>query len=303
MSYKPNARVVSFSFSTRSADEILPLVEREAASNPDIIVLPETWQGDTLDTLDGGTCAKIREIAKQYRTYIIHSTFRLGANGERLNSAILIGRDGAIVGIYDKLYPYWAEFDLTQPSTPGKTAPVFDTDFGKVGIAICFDANFPRLWETLAEGGAEIVFWPSAYSAGSQLQAHALNHHYTIVTSTLHGDCAVVDITGKETFYNYSGGALQISRVDVNMNRIICHENYNDDKIRRLIAEHPGEAEQESHSYREQWYVLRGRTDAPIRELAASYGIEELRAYKKRSHDAIDAMRGEPFTHKGANNA
>ena len=73
---------------------------------------------------------------------------------------------------------------------------VYDADFGKIGFAICYDVNFPEVWEMLAAGGAELVVWPSAYSGGRSLMAHAINHHY-IVTSTLEGT-AVFDIIGEE---------------------------------------------------------------------------------------------------------
>ena len=55
-----------------------------------------------------------------------------------------------------------------------------DCDFGKLAILICFDANFPSVWDEAARQGAELVIWPSAYGAGTQLAAHALNHHCPI---------------------------------------------------------------------------------------------------------------------------
>jgi hypothetical protein len=63
--------------------------------------------------------------------------------------------------------------------------------------SICFDVNFPEVWKSLADRGAELVVWPSAYSAGTSLQAHALNNHYYIVTATADRDCQVYDITGE----------------------------------------------------------------------------------------------------------
>jgi len=165
--------------------EILKTVDREGAKGTDIIVLPETWRGDQLvETLQGESITELSRLAKKHKTYII-SPIELKEGKYRFNTAVLIDREGKVVGRYDKVYPYWSEFDLKPPVDPGiGGAPVFETDFGEIGIAICFDANFPEVWQALKDNGAEVVFWPSAYSAGSQLQAYALLHHYYIDSST-----------------------------------------------------------------------------------------------------------------------
>ena len=62
---------------------------------------------------------------------------------------------------------------LTPPVQVGREVPVYQADFGRVGMAICFDVNFPAVWQRLADAGAELVLWPSAYSAGSSLQEEA----------------------------------------------------------------------------------------------------------------------------------
>ena len=72
----------------------------------------------------------------------------------RLNSSVLIDRTGTVVGVYDKVNPYWTEFDLKPPALPGQhDVPVYETDFGKVGFAICYDAKFPEVFERLRGQG------------------------------------------------------------------------------------------------------------------------------------------------------
>ena len=57
---------------------------------------------------------------------------------------------------------------------PGtECATVVETDFGRMGLAICYDIGWPDLWAQLAEQGAELVVWPSAYGGGLPLQAYA----------------------------------------------------------------------------------------------------------------------------------
>jgi predicted amidohydrolase len=289
-------RVVSISFQGNDFSEILKIVDQEGAKGTDLIVLPETWRGDKLiETLNGETITELSILAKKHSTYIISPIER--KEGEsRFNTAVLIGRDGTIVGSYDKAYPYWSEFDLNPPVQPGKKGvPVFETDFGKIGIAICFDANFPEVWQALRDKGAEVVFWSSAYSAGSQLQAYALLHHYYIVTSTYTKDCQVYDITGNRILDEKSDN-ITIARITLDLDRGIYHENFNMEKLDNLLKIHGEEVEKELSLPREQWFVLRAKKPGiSARLLAKKFGMEELTVYQDRSRNEIDKKRGFSF--------
>lgn len=288
-------RVTSISFGVRPLEAIVDIVEAEAARGADLIALPETWAGQLQnrpETLDGPIITAISEIARRHNTWIVCPIDRLDGN-RRVNSAVLIGRDGKVAGTYDKVYPYWSEFDLAQIVEVGSATPVFDTDFGKLGMAICFDANFPEVWKGLADNGAELVVWPSAYSAATTLQAHALVNHFAIITSTHTTDCIVYDIDGSEMLYEKSDD-VNISRFTLDLDRGIYHENFNLDRLAKLLAEHPDDVEVEKHHLREQWIILRSRRPGvSARALAREYGLEELRDYINRSRRDIDRMRAE----------
>lgn len=290
-------RISSISFSNRRLEEISAVVDREGERGTDLIALPETWRGPDSDPegLDGITVSAMAAIAKKHHTYIVCPIYRKDGSRGRVNSSVLIDRRGGIACVYDKVFPYWAEFELTPPCSVGTDVPVYEADFGRVGMAICFDANFPEVWKRLADRGAELVIWSSAYSAGTSLQAHALNHHFYIVSSTLEGDCIVYDITGKEQLYEKSQG-ISVSRITLDLDRGIYHENFNLDKRDRMLRDCEGSLEQELHMEREQWLVIRAlRPGISARETAREYGMEELRDYKNRSRREIDSMRGRPF--------
>jgi predicted amidohydrolase len=287
-------RVVSLSFRDRPLDEVLSTVDREGARGADVIALPETWRGQndqTPEALDGPTIAAMSGLARKHATYVVCPIDRKDGR-RRWNSAVLLDRRGEVACVYDKIYPYWAEFDQRPPVEAGRDAPVHQADFGRVGLAICFDVNFPEVWQRLADRGAELVVWPSAYSAGSSLMAHAINHHFYIVTSTLLGDCLVFDITGKVIHDQQSRG-INVSRVTLDLDRGIYHQNFNIEKRDRLLREHGDDVEQEQWLDREQWFVLRAkRPGVSARGLARQYGLEELHDYIGRSRRAIDRRRG-----------
>jgi predicted amidohydrolase len=287
-------RVVSLSFNHKSLEEISRVVDREGARGADLIILPETWRGQTdkPETLEGPIVTAVAALAKKHNTWVVCPIDRKDGK-RRLNSAVLIDRAGQVASVYDKVYPYWSEFDLKPPVEPGKEARAFETDFGKVGFAICFDVNFPEVWQQLADQGAELVVWPSAYSAGTSLQAHALNHHFYIVASTLTGDCIVYDITGEEILYEKSND-LNVSRITLDLDRGIYHENFNIAKRDKLLKEHTEAVKQTKWMDREQWFVLQASTPGvSARALAKQYGLEELRDYVSRSWREIDQKRGQ----------
>jgi predicted amidohydrolase len=286
-------RITSISFSCRPLAAIVDVVAQEAARGVDLIALPETWNDQRLNApepLEGEIITAMSALAREHHTYIVCPLDRQDGD-HRVNSAVLIDRAGTVAGVYDKVYPYWSEFDLFPRVEIGHEAPVFATDFGRVGLSICFDVNFPEVWQALANNGAELVIWPSAYSAGTTLQAHALMNHFAIVTSTQTGDCLVYDIDGRELLDDKSDD-ITISRITLDLDRGIYHENFNLDKRDRLLAEHGDDVEVELHHLREQWFILRAkRPGVSARGLAREFGLEELRDYVNRSRRQIDEMR------------
>lgn len=287
-------KITSISFNNKGLGEISKIVDSEGAMGTDIIVLPETWRGIQLETIHGETIRTMSNLAKRHNTYIVCPIFR-EADNKRYNSAILLDRNGKVVYIYDKVYPYHEEFNIDPPVEVGTEVPVVDTDFGRIGMAICFDANFPEVWKRLSDQGAELVIWVSAYSAGTSLLAHALNHNYYIVSSTLVGDCIVYDISGKELLYEKSP-EINISRVTLDLDRGIYHENYNLEKRDKLIEDYEGAIEQDFHMEREEWFVLRAiKPGISARDTAKKYGMTELRDYRNLSRKRIDEMRGRPI--------
>ena len=194
------------------------------------------------EPLNGPTVTAMAELAAKHRTYIAVPIDRRDQQ-RRLNTAVLLDRAGHVVCQYDKLFPYWSEYSLNPTVSPGDASAVYEADFGRIGFATCFDANFPEVWKRLSEQQAEVVIWPSAYSAGSSLQAHAINHHYYIVTSSATPDCIAYDITGERIFYE-SAKDMNVSRVTLDLDRCIFHENFNLDKRDKLLSEHSLDIEQ-----------------------------------------------------------
>ncbi len=94
-------RVTSLSFRDRTLEAIAPVVDAEAARGSDLIILPEMWQGtkEAPERIDGPSTRILASLARKHRTYVISPIYR-EADGRRLNSAVLIDREGRVVCVY-----------------------------------------------------------------------------------------------------------------------------------------------------------------------------------------------------------
>lgn len=296
-------RVVSIGFPPHlPLEQIAAMVDAEGARGADLIAIPETCRGQndaSTETLDGPTVSAMAQLARKHRTYVVCPIDRKDG-ARRFNSAVLLDRDGRVVSIYNKLYPVWkAECLQTNPVLPGDAAPVYHADFGRVGMAICFDVNWGALWQRFANLGAELIIWPSAYSAGRSLQAQAINYHYYIVSATHVPDCLVFDIDGEQLVHDHNnrGDRTNVTRVTLDLDRCIFHQDLNiPEKRDKLLKEHGEDVAQEKWLAMEGWFVLKARRPGvSARELARQYDLEELRHYLNRSQCEIDKCRGFEF--------
>ncbi len=271
----------------KNLEEALNLLRAAGEQNVEIACLPEDFlrTGGKAEAVPGPATDAVAEVARKCGMCVICPLYEL-AGERRYNSAVLIGRDGKIVGTYRKVYPYWGEHGVT----PGEEVKVFETDFGRIAILTCFDINFPPLWDRADELGAEVVFWPSAYSGGIPFRAYSMLHNYYIVTSTQNGDAMFVDITGEVICYTRDASP-PVTVVSLDLDRTLFHENFNGEKMQRLLREQEGKVTIR-HFTEEQWYLIEAAAPGvSVRQLAKEYGLETLRDYRSRSRRQIDAIR------------
>src|SRR5262249_35479313 len=137
-------RITSISFAPGlPLEEIVKYVDQAGGDHIDIIALPETCRGqkeNTQEDLNGPTLKAMAALAKKHGMYVLCPIDRRSGTS-RLNTAVLLDRNGKVACLYNKVFPYWAEFDLHPPVGVGEEAPVYQADFGRIGLAICFDVN------------------------------------------------------------------------------------------------------------------------------------------------------------------
>ncbi len=145
----------------------LQLAYSAAEMGADIICLPESLNTVALtDPQARAEAAKstsflvdFQALCSRHGTYALVPVIHL-AGGRVTNTAFLLARDGTIVGSYDKVHTTATERE-TLGVCAGDRYPVFDLDFGRVGVMTCYDGCFPEPARILALQGAEVILFPS----------------------------------------------------------------------------------------------------------------------------------------------
>jgi len=203
-------------------------LDRAGEKKADIALLPEMFNGKGVkdaEPIDGTAGSLLAQKARQWRMYV-SGTFYEKRGDLVFNTAPLFDREGKLVGTYCKNQLYDPEED--EGATPGVGFPVFDTDFGKVGIIICYDSWFPEPTRLLAYKGAELILFPNAGYFTGLMPARAADSGIWIAVSSLNCPAGVWD----------SGGACA-GEEEPNSTRYVVssfREFEKDDEMRMLIV-------------------------------------------------------------------
>ena len=101
--------------------------------------------------------ARFAAIAAKYGVMILAGLARK-ENGKLYNSTVFWGRDGRIKDVYHKIHLAGDESEIF---TPGQTLHTIDTEFGRIGMAICWDMQFPETARNLAKMGTDLIVCPT----------------------------------------------------------------------------------------------------------------------------------------------
>ncbi|MDE1848568.1 MAG: carbon-nitrogen hydrolase family protein [Nanoarchaeota archaeon] len=151
---------------TNNLNKILYYIRRAKEEHADIVCFPESClhKKDSLK-INHEIIKNILEECKKNSIWCIITDDIQKKNKKIYNTAILIDRNGKMRGEYKKIHLYGDK------TSAGNKAFVFKTDFGKIGIAICWDLAFPGLFRRMKSMGAQIVFCPSMWE-GYDLGMH-----------------------------------------------------------------------------------------------------------------------------------
>ena len=154
-------------------------LEKIKDENPDFVILPEMfccpYQTENFPIYaeeEGGPIwQQLSAYAKQYGVYLIGGSMpEKDAEGNVYNTCYVFDREGKQIGKHRKVHLFDIDvkggqtFKESDTLTAGDSDTVFDTEFGKIGVMLCFDIRFPELSRMMVNDGARIVFVPAAFN-------------------------------------------------------------------------------------------------------------------------------------------
>lgn len=283
---------------------ILELIDQAAAEKPDIICLPEMFLdlgvdygeiSEIAETVPGPTTEVVSGLARGNGCYII-CPLVVARDGVYTNDSVLINRRGEVVGAYSKIHPVvnGSEFAILERGvTPGADVPVFDTDFGRIGMQICFDLVFDDGWAALEQKGAEIVFWSSAYDGGKHLSIRAWNHRFYVVSAVNSHHARIIDTMGDVRGTTGLRDPVVARTIDLDVG--LFHTDFNN-VVSPLIRSRYGPDVTIRMYHEEGMFTLESnREDLSVADIVQEFDLDPYDDYLARNARLQDAWRrGEP---------
>jgi hypothetical protein len=221
-------------------DQVIEFWKREfkqvIPDKPDLIVLSEFCDMSEA----GNEYLKVRKnqvldyfasVAKSNQCYIAFGMKREDSEGVWCNSCVLLDRKGGIAGIYDKNFPTIGEME--EGTKAGKEARLFQCDFGKVAMVICFDLNFDELLEKYAAQKPDLIIFSSMYHGGLAQSIWAFKCRSYFVGSVYKGNPSEVrnpmgDVVASSTNY------FDFTVTRINIDCKLVHLDFNWNKLTAL---------------------------------------------------------------------
>lgn len=153
-------------------------IAQAAAGGADIVILPEMfncpYRSDAFtanaEPADGPSATRLSRAAAKNSVYLVGGSIPLREKENLYNASFVFDRSGQVIALHRKVHLFDVAIDGGQvfkesdTFTAGDSVTLFNTEFGKMGLCICFDFRFPELARLMALEGARCIFVPAAFN-------------------------------------------------------------------------------------------------------------------------------------------
>jgi predicted amidohydrolase len=204
-----------------SVRQFLETIDRAVQGPADVILLPEgiTVVGtgkkyaEVAEPIPGPTTDRLGEVARRRRSWLAAGIYE--REGQAIyNTAVLLDREGQVAGKYRKVY--LPREEIEGGLTPGNAYPVFRTDFGRVGLMICWDAQYADPARGLALAGAELLLVPIWGGNQTLMKARAIENRVFVAASGYDYPTHILDPDGELIATATDRGSAAVATLDLN---------------------------------------------------------------------------------------
>jgi predicted amidohydrolase len=207
--------------SQQNLEQFAKFIDEAGAAKADVICLPEgitvcgtkLKYADVAEPIPGPSTQFLGECAARNHAYVVAGIYEREGRAV-YNTSVLLGRDGKLMGKYRKVCLPREEID--GGITPGVAYPVFDTDFGRVGMMICWDVHFPEVARELSARGAEMILMPIWGGNETLAKARAIENQVYLVASGYDFRTAIYDRAGDAMAKAEDKSQVIYAQVDLN---------------------------------------------------------------------------------------
>ncbi|QWC00519.1 carbon-nitrogen hydrolase family protein [Mycoplasmatota bacterium] len=157
---------------------IQSLIQDKVGNNYDFILLPEMFMTPyelkyfkiNKQKPDSQVIDTLSKIAKNFNAYLIGGSIPEASGDKIYNTSYVFNRKGKIIAKYRKIhlfsvkYPDGRYFSESEVLSPGDQIVSFHTEFGRMGLMICFDIRFPYLASAIRKLDTKVIFVPAAFN-------------------------------------------------------------------------------------------------------------------------------------------
>ena len=220
---------------------------REAASQrADLILFPEVQLTEFFPQYPGQDVFGYRvgrdseivkafcDAAREHQIMVVPNLY-LEEHGKAYDASLLIRKDGTIAGVQKMVHVAQAdkffEQDYYTPADDG--FQIFETEFGRIGLVICFDRHYPESIRTEALMGADLILIPTVNTKAEpsemfewELKVQAFHNSVYIAMCNRVGMEGKMDFSGESVMIDANGNTIlkaddraQILYADIDLTR------------------------------------------------------------------------------------
>ncbi|XP_041373451.1 omega-amidase NIT2-like [Gigantopelta aegis] len=205
-------------------------ITEAAKSGAQLVALPECFNSpygtkyfkEYSEKIPGETSQVLSKAAKENKIFLVGGSYPEEENGKIFNTCPVFGPDGRLIATHRKVHlfdidvPGKMTFKESEVLSSGNQLTSFQTDFGKIGIGICYDIRFPEMSQSYSQKGCSLLIFPGAFNmttgpAHWELlqRSRALdNQLYVATVSPARDDTASYVVWGHSTVVNPWGEVI-----------------------------------------------------------------------------------------------